>query len=116
MADRHNGAASLRPRARPSDLDSGGTRPLARPEGLGRLPDETTEAATLRDAHSLDGPALIGLFHGPDGGRALLRLADGEIVRVGTGEEVAGGRVPAIGRDAVRLRQGDRELILRMPA
>lgn len=128
MADRQTGAAPLRPRARPAEPDSGGTRPgsspagpdpitpRARPEGLGHSSDETVEAATLRDALPLDEPALIGLFHGPDGGRALLRLADGEIVRVGTGAEVAGGRVTAIGRDAVRLRQGDRELVLRMPA
>lgn len=127
MADRQTGAPPLRPLARPADLDSGGTpvgtspaetaaaRPRTRPEGIGQTSDETAEAATLSGALPLDQLSLIGLFHGPDGGQALLRLTDGEIVRVGTGAAVAGGRVTAISRDAVRLRHGARELILRMP-
>lgn len=127
MADRQNGAAPLRPRARPEDVDPDrvhtgapsepdGTRPRTRPEGIGTPSEETAEAATLRGALPLDEPALIGLFHGPEGDRALLRLGDGSIVGVSAGAAVAGGQVTTISRDAVRLRQGTRELILRMPA
>ncbi len=103
MADRLLGAAPLRPQARPDDL-------------LPETPEQVAEDATQPQALPLDETALIGLFHGPDGGSALLRLADGRILRVSAGAEVEGGQVTAISRDTVRLRQGDRELILRMPA
>jgi hypothetical protein len=117
MADRLPGAAPLRPQARPTDPDTEGTRPRARPDDLlPETPEQVAEDATQSRALPLDETALIGLFHGPDGGSALLRLADGRILRVSAGAEVEDGRVTAIGRDVVRLRQGDRELILRMPA
>ena len=92
-----------------------GTRPRLRPEGLGTVPQETQQAATLTEAIALNETALIGLFNGPDGGSALLRLRSGGIVRVSTGETVDGGRVVAINEDGLRLQRGEEQVVLTMP-
>lgn len=123
-------AARLRPRPRPdghppgpppgeaaelADAGSGPARPRTRPEGLGTVPQETQEAATVAGALSLGETTLIGLFNGPEGGTALLRLPGGSFVKVGAGGSVAGGRVTAIDGDSLRLQRGDREIVLTMP-
>ena len=110
----------LRPDARalpegPLDLAEAGARPRLRPDGLGTVPAETQEAATLAQAIPLDETALVGLFNSPDGGSALVRLRSGRIVRVATGETVDGGRVVAINEDGLRLQRGDRQVLLSMP-
>lgn len=90
-------------------------RPQLRPEGLGRVSAETQEAATIAEAIPLDETTLIGLFNGPDGGSALLRLPGGKVVKVAAGGYVDGGRVTAISEDGVRLERGDRQIVLTMP-
>ncbi len=118
--------APLRPLARPDGLApdeeaeatalaDAETRPRTRPEGLGTLPEETQEAATIAEAIPLDETALIGLFNGPDGGTALVRLATGSIVRVSPGETLEGARVLAINEDGLRLQRGGRQVVLTMP-
>ena len=118
--------ARLRPQARPegfapeeqaelADAGSASSRPRTRPEGLGTVPAETQEAATIAEALPLDETTLIGLFNGPDGGTALLRIPGGSFVKVAAGGYVAGGRVTAIDEDSVRLERGDREIVLTMP-
>ena len=116
----------LRPQARPDAvspeptqvtvaLDSDPRRPRLRPEDLGQLPESTQADATIAEALPLDRTALIGLFHGPDGGSALLRLSSGSVVKVAAGAEVAGGRVTAIGPEGLRLRKDGEEILLTMP-
>jgi Tfp pilus assembly protein PilP len=118
--------ARLRPPVRPEgfppeeavDLADAGIpeqRPRTRPEGLGAPSPETQHAATVAEAIPLDETTLIGLFNGPDGGTALLRLAGGNFVKVATGGEVAGGRVTAISEDGVRLERDGSEVVLTMP-
>lgn len=109
----------LRPKARPAREAvaeaSGEVRPRLRPEHLGEPPGNVASAATRRDALDLSGPALIGLFHGPDGSSALLRLFDGRIVRVARGDEVAGTRITAIAEDSLRLQRDGEEVVLTLP-
>ena len=107
----------LRPRARPDGaFEAEPLRPHLRPEGLGRVSTETQHAATSAEALPLDRTALIGLFSGPDGSTALVRLPNGEITRVAQGGDLDGGRVTAISEDGLRLRKGEVEFILTMPS
>ncbi len=109
-----------RPHARPDDLVPEPPRPLERPTDLGMaghgtVPPATQADATVPEAIPLDRTALIGLFHGPNGSSALLRLPSGSVVKVAAGETVDGGRVTAINEDGLRLRKGDDEIVLTMP-
>ncbi|MGF1502218.1 MAG: hypothetical protein ACFBSD_10410 [Paracoccaceae bacterium] len=61
----------------------------------------------------LDQLSLIGVLDLEDGRRALLRLPDGGIRRVKTGDRIESWTVGAIGRDALRLLQaGDARTLL----
>lgn len=115
MADTWKTGVPLRPQARPDDLGPDALRPQARPDGLGAVSDEAQDAATVSEALSLDETVLIGLFNGPDGGTALLRLPGGSIVKVAAGGTVDGGQVTGIDQDGIRVRHGDREVVLTMP-
>ncbi len=143
MSDIEPSAAPLRPRPRPEDLggdaaapqarpermsveetlasleeaeDGRVTRPLPRPDGLGAtVPEETLATATEEGVLHEGETTLIGLFGGPDGSTALVRLPSGAIVRVAAGEQVAGGRVTAIDEEAVHLRRGGETIRLTMP-
>lgn len=107
----------LRPRARPEGaFEPDQLRPHSRPEGLARVSTETQDAATSTEAFPLGRTALIGLFSGPDGSTALVRLPSGEITRVTQGGDLDGGRVTAISEDGLRLRKGEVEFILTMPS
>ncbi|HVG47365.1 MAG TPA: hypothetical protein VM899_04425 [Rubellimicrobium sp.] len=120
MADTWDPDEPLRPRARPDGLVPEPLRPHGRPNDLGMedhgtVPQATQADATVPDTLPLDRTALIGLFHGPDGSSALVRLPSGSVVKVGAGETVDGGRVTAINQDGLRLRKGDEEIVLTMP-
>ena len=116
MADTWKAGAPLRPQARPEDLGPDPLRPQSRPEGLGAVTEEAQHAATVSEALPLDETVLIGLFNGPEGGTALLRLPGGSIVKVAAGGYVDGGKVTAIDQDGVRLERGDRQIHLTMPS
>ena len=131
MANTTDTPEQLRPQARPDDLPTqedeaiadgvpatatGPARPEARPVGLAEVPEGVRDAATDLAQLSLDGLALIGLFNGPDGGAALVRLPTGSIVKVSQGESVDGGRVSAISEDRLRLQKDGREIVLTMPS
>jgi Tfp pilus assembly protein PilP len=117
MADQPSDDDQLRPRARPEGLfEPEEIRPHARPDGLGQPSEETQEAATLAEALPMDRLALVGLFSGPEGSTALVRLPTGEIQRVAQGELVGGKRVTAISEDGLRLQNGSEQLVLTMPS
>ncbi|MFZ3583616.1 hypothetical protein ACOI1H_15795 [Loktanella sp. DJP18] len=52
----------------------------------------------------LDTITVIGLFTGPHGGSALLRMRDGEIVKVSPGDMAGPLTVVAVNDDAIAVR------------
>jgi hypothetical protein len=62
-----------------------------------------------------DDLALVGIFGGSDGRHALVQLPNGETERVRQGDELRGVQVTAIGADAVHLRAGGRDTVLKLP-
>ena len=120
-AVRPAGTAPLRPQARrgaPVEVAaSDRLRPVARPEGLQLVePVEVAAAATVEDVLPLDRAVLIGLFAGPGGRTALLRLDTGAVVRAGPGDVIDGAVVTAIAEDGLRLWRDGRERVLTLPA
>lgn len=118
--------ARLRPVARPqgfapeetaemADAGLSGSRPRTRPEGLGAASEETQRAATVTDVLPLAETTVIGLFSGPEGGTALVRLPGGRFVKVAAGGLVAGGRVTAVSEEGVHLERDDGKVLLTMP-
>ncbi|NAZ35975.1 hypothetical protein [Rubellimicrobium sp. CFH 75288] len=115
-----DGVLPLRPVARPQAGDerlaqAPARRPQARSDGPPALPAEVGENATQSGAVDLGRTVLLGLFDGPDGPSALLRLIDGEVVRVERGAEVRGSRVSAIGNGSLRLQRNGVEVVLTLP-
>jgi type IV pilus biogenesis protein PilP len=73
------------------------------------------QAATSRDAINLRDINLIGVS-GSDGRRtAIVRMPNGKIVSVKTGDKFSGYQVAAIGRNAIRLRKNGRDTVLEIP-
>lgn len=116
------GFAGPRPVARAARPEAGraewtGVRPQVRPgqDGLAEEPRQLARAVTVEGALPLEETALLGLFSGPDGDTALLRLPGGVVVKVARGGVVDGGRVVAVSADGVRIARGDRQDVLVMP-
>lgn len=110
--------AAARPEAgRTEPADWAGVRPQVRPgqDGLAVEPRQLIEAVTVEGALPLEETALLGLFSGPEGDTALLRLPGGMVVKVARGGVVDGGRVVAVSADGVRIARGDRQDVLVMP-
>jgi hypothetical protein len=63
-------------------------------------------SAAAQGSLALDATSLIGVIDANSGREALLRTASGRYLKVARGDEVAGWRVNAIGRDAMRLTRG----------
>jgi len=72
-------------------------------------------AASERVGLSRSSVSLLGVFGSSKDRYALLRLPNGSVKRVGAGDSVQGVRVAAVSRDSVRLTQGKRDTVLRMP-
>ena len=72
-------------------------------------------AAGFGSRASRDDVALIGVFGGSDGRKALIRLPNGKIRKVQAGDSVQGIEIAAIGSDSVRVTDGRRESVLEMP-
>lgn len=68
--------------------------------------------ATETNALRLNQTNLIGVFGAANSRRALVRLSSGRVVRVSVGDQLDGGRVTAIGEDALRYTSGGREQVL----
>ena len=73
-------------------------------------------AATLEGAINLHNINLIGVFGTPDARRALVRLDNGRLVRVGVGDRLDGGRVQAIGDSTLNYTVRGRTFQLQMPS
>ncbi|MEM8753792.1 MAG: hypothetical protein AAGF90_12515, partial [Pseudomonadota bacterium] len=130
------------PASRPAALDLSPTknaspdapRPKPRPVGLSRRSGSLGEigvktvvatprrpapatpgvaaAATVKAAMPLDRVNLIGVYGGANGLRALLRLPDGEIMRVGDGAVFDGWTVSRIGERSLRMTRGSEAQVL----
>lgn len=59
--------------------------------------------------------SLIGVFGDTDKPHALVRLPNGDIERVRTGDSIAGLQVASVTSDGVRMRSGGSETMLRLP-
>jgi type IV pilus biogenesis protein PilP len=75
----------------------------------------SNRAASERTGLSRNDVSLLGVFGSSKDRYALLRLPNGSVKRVGAGDSLQGVRVAAISSDAVRLTQGQRDTVLRMP-
>jgi hypothetical protein len=58
--------------------------------------------------------SLVGVFGSPAKKRALVRMPNGQIRKVRTGDRLEGGRVLGVDANSVRLFENGRELVLRM--
>ncbi|KHQ51955.1 hypothetical protein [Mameliella alba] len=72
-------------------------------------------AATSTNAINLKKINLIGVYGTAENRRALVRLANGKYQKVKVGDRLDGGRVTAIGEEALRYTKGSRNLTLTMP-
>lgn len=81
-----------------------------------RLPSAASveREATQRRAIRTREVNLIGVFGTPSNRRALVRLANGEVVRLQVGDRFEGGRVSAIGESELRYVSGGRDRVLRI--
>ncbi|WP_209425207.1 hypothetical protein [Pararhodobacter sp. SW119] len=130
-------ARSLRPNARPQGFASSVQRAIAaatqnQPEPAAApaapaAPAQTTatqpriptsasvaETATQRRAVNLRRVNLIGVFGSQSNRRALVRMPNGQVLRVQVGDTLDGGRVSAIGDTELRYVRGGRNQILRV--
>ncbi len=131
-------ATSLRPSARPGDLservqqmlaaarappapaqpedEDEPDEPAATASATPQIPTSASVAqqATQTRAINLRRVNLIGVFGTPSDRRALVRLSNGQVVRVGVGDTLDGGRVSAIGDDELRYTKNGRNEVLRI--
>lgn len=128
-------AVSLRPTARPSALSARVQESLAAarsapaaaaaapaaaaPPAASAAPNIPTTAsvaqqATQARAINLRRVNLIGVFGTPNDRRALVRLSNGQVVRVQVGDRLDGGQVSAIGDDELRYVKNGRNEVLRI--
>jgi hypothetical protein len=93
------------------------TRAQPAPQQTARVetPPAVAAAATTQTGLSRNQASLIGVFGTANRRYALVRMPNGAIQRVQAGDQVQGAQVAAVTGDSVRLRNGGRETILRMP-
>ena len=124
-------ATSVRPDARPRNMDriverarsvaaaqpapapAAAPQVAARPSGA--VPGGVAAAATDENVLNLREISLIGLYGADNDRRALVRLSNGRYVRVSVGDRLDGGRVTAIGENALSYTKRGRTITLTMP-
>lgn len=89
------------------------------PEPVAAAPSIPTSAsvakqATIAGAISLREINLIGVYGASSSRRALVRLANGRMLRVKIGDRIDGGQVTAIGEGQLTYVKGGRSHVLRM--
>ena len=84
----------------------------ARPTGP--VPGSVAQAATISNAIGLRDINLIGVYGRPNDRRALVRLGNGQFVKVEIGSALDGGRVSAIGDNALNYIKRGRTYALQI--
>ncbi|RKF15202.1 hypothetical protein D6850_10215 [Roseovarius spongiae] len=74
-----------------------------------------TERAATQEAALPRGIVLVGTVTGQNSARALIRLSDGEVVRVGPGDQVGGRTVAAIDQGRMILMKNGRTASMVIP-
>lgn len=95
--------------AAPEVVTSGAAQPT------GPVPRSVAEAATIESAINLRQINLIGVFGSPGNRRALVRLANGQTVRVTIGDSLDGGRVTALGDNVINYVRRGQTIALGVP-
>lgn len=85
----------------------------ASPSGTTRA--SVARAATDNNAIALGKVSLVGVFGTSSNRRALVRMPNGRIKKVGVGDRVDGGRIAAIGESLLKYTKGGRTVTLTMP-
>lgn len=81
----------------------------------GPVPGDVARAATMENAIKLRSVNLIGVYGKPSARRALVRLSNGKFVKVQVGSNLDGGRVTAIGENALKYTKRGKSISLEMP-
>ncbi|WP_238366183.1 hypothetical protein [Mesobacterium pallidum] len=105
---------SPRPSARPAKLD---TTPRATPVSSesAETSSEVAKAATTRAEFDPTEPMLLGTFGSDSDRLALLRLPNGRVAQVKTGDKVSGDLVVAIADETLTLSRGGRARQIAIP-
>ena len=100
-------------RPAPAPAPAASAPATARP--VGAPPASVARAATQDNAINLRQMNLIGVYGRPNARRALVRLGNGRYVKVEVGSALDGGRVTAIGDNALNFVKGGRTYALQLP-
>ena len=95
---------SIKPR--PQAVASGQARTVSRPQRSGPAGPGVANAATLAGAIELTQMNLLGVFGQQGSRRALLRLPNGDVMRVSRGTVVEGWVVSRIDKTSMRITRG----------
>lgn len=102
--------------AKPAPVAVAKAAPVAKPAPIAqKAAPASNRAASERIGLSRSNLSLLGVFGSSNDRYALLRLPNGSVKRVGAGDSFQGVQVAAVSGDAVRLTQGQRDTVLRMP-
>ena len=113
--------ASVQPTRRQSDgvvqrpVPAPATSAPATARPVGTPPSSVARAATQDNVINLRQMNLIGVYGRPNARRALVRLGNGRYVKVEVGSALDGGRVTAIGDNALNFVKGGRTYALQLP-
>ncbi len=88
------------------------TRAVAKPAAPAPA---ATRSATERVGLQSRKVSLVGLFGSSEHRRAIVRMPNGRMEKVSTGDRLDGQQVAAIGKDSLRLSGNGRDLVLKMP-
>lgn len=91
----------------PLVLAPGGTT-----EASGPVTNTVAQQATIEDGINLRQVSLIGVYGTPNARRALVRLANGRLIKVELGDSLDGGRVSAIGESDLQYQRNGRAITL----
>jgi len=81
----------------------------------GPVPGGVARAATMQDVMNLREINLIGVFGRPNDRRALVRMANGRLQRVGVGDTLDGGQVVAITDNSLNYVKRGRTITIAIP-
>lgn len=105
--------AAVRPSAPAPDLDDEGDE-AASAGPAAPSSASVQEAATQRRVIRPRDANLIGVFGTPSNRRALVRMPNGDVVRLRVGDRFDGGQVSAIGETELRYVRSGRDRVLRI--